>query len=161
MRTLILYGIMLLSSFGCKAQDNITASYIWYQYQETKNNSFIRRELLFLEKRDTLRINIRMPFNTQKPQIVSPGIFYNCHLKENTVYTITLKKICVSEIPEAFTSYYKTNTIPDRKDCSQFTEIEENTEYKYTGNYGKYVDIDGTLYEIIGLSPSDGCVFQH
>ena len=161
MRTLILTGIMIISLFGCKAHEKIVATYIGYKYKGTKNDSFIRQELVFLEKNDTLLINIRMPFDTKQPQIVNPGIFYNCHLKENTVYTLMLKKICVSHIPKAFNSYYKTNTISKKTNCSKFKEIEKNTEYQYTGNYGKYLDIDGTLYEIIGLSPDEGCNFQH
>lgn len=161
MRRLISSGIILISLFGCKVQEKLVATYIGYQYKETKNNSFIRREFVFLEKNDTVFVNIRIPFDTEKPQIVNPGIFYDCNLKENTVYTILLKKICVSNIPKAFNSYYKTNTVFDRKDCSKFIEIEKNTEYKYTGNYGKYVDIAGMLFEVIGLSPDDGCNFQH
>jgi hypothetical protein len=89
------------------------------------------------------------------------GIFYGCHLKKDTVYTFILKKICLNDISDVPNDYYKTNTIPDQKDCSKFIEIEKNTEYKYEGNYGKYVDISGTLYEIIGLNPSGDCVFQH
>lgn len=67
----------------------------------------------------------------------------------------------MSEIPESFNSYYKTNAIVDEKDCSKFSEVEKNTAYNYIGNYGKYVDIDGVLYEVVGLNPSDECVFQH
>lgn len=152
----------MLTCFSCKAQEQLIGSYIGYQYKETKNISFINRELLFLnEDSDTLKINIRMAFDIKNPQIINPGIFYNCSLKEGEQYTITLKKICVSDIPEAFNSYYKTNTIPDKKDCSKFIEVEKNTEYNYTGNYGKYIDIDGVLYEVIGISPDDNCFYPH
>ncbi len=161
MRLLILYGIMFLFFFSCKAQEKMTLQYVGHQYKETKNKSFVNDELTFIRSEDTLRANVKVPFNQSNAQIINRGIFYNCHLKEDTVYTITLKKICVSDIPEAFNSYYKTNTIADKRDCSKFNEVEKNTEYNYTGNYGKYIDIDGILYEIIGLSPSDGCVFQH
>ena len=161
MRTLILDWIMLFPFFGCKAQGKIVSKYIGYQYKETNNNSFIKRELLFLEKNDTLRINIRLPFDTKNPQIINPGIYYNCHLKVDTVYTISLKKICAGDIPDVYNSYYKTNTIPDKNDCSKFTEVVNNTPYEYKGHYGEYVDINGGLYEITGLSPGDGCSFSN
>ena len=89
------------------------------------------------------------------------GIFYNCHLKEDILYTITLKKICGNDIPDVFHIYYKTNAVFDKDDCSRFKAIVKNTNYVYDRNYGKYVDMDGILYEIVGLTPGDGCVFQH
>lgn len=157
----MLYGIMLFTFFSCKAQEKVTLRYIGHQYKETKNKSFVNDELTFIKNNDTLRVNIKVPFNESDAQIINRGIYYNCHLKEDTVYTLTLKKICANDIPEAFNSYYKTNTIPDKKDCSKFTEIEKNTDYEYKGNYGKYVDIDGVLYEIIGLSPDNNCFYPH
>lgn len=152
---------MLFTFFSCKAQEKVTLRYIGHQYKETKNKSFVNDELTFIKNNDTLRVNIKVPFNESDAQIINRGIYYNCHLKEDTVYTLTLKKICANDIPEAFNSYYKTNTIPDKKDCSKFTEIEKNTDYEYKGNYGKYVDIDGVLYEIIGLSPDNNCFYPH
>lgn len=157
----MLYGIMLLTFFSCKAQEKVTLRYIGHQYKETKNKSFVNDELTFIKDKDTLKVNIKVPFDERNAQIINRGIFYNCHLKEDTVYTITLKKICANNIPEAYNSYYKTNAIPDKKDCSKFTEIEKNTNYEYTGNYGKYVDIGGVLYEVIGLSPDDSCFYPH
>jgi hypothetical protein len=157
----MLYGIMLFTFFSCKAQEKVTARYIGHQYKETKNKSFVNDELTFINNNDTLRVNIKVPFNENDAQIINKGIYYNCHLKEDTVYTITLKKICTTDIPEAFNSYYKTNAIPDKKDCSKFTEIEKNTNYEYKGNYGKYVDINGVLYEVIGISPDNGCFYPH
>lgn len=152
---------MLLTLFSCKAQEKVTLLYLGYQYNNTKNSSFVSKELNFLKANDTLHMNIRLPYDTIKHEIINRGIYYNCHLKKDTTYTFTLKKICVNNIPDVPNSYYKTNTIPNKKDCSKFTEVEKNTGYKYEGNYGKYVDIDRTLYEIIGLSPNDGCFFPH
>lgn len=162
MRALFTYGFVMLTYLSCKAQEQIIGKYIGYQYTETQSVSFTNRQLLFLNgDSDTLKINIKIPFNVKMPRIINPGIYYNCHLKEDTVYILTLKKICANDIPEAFNSYYKTNTIPDKKDCTKFIEIEKNTAYKYTGNYGKYVDIDEVLYEVIGISPGDGCFYLH
>lgn len=162
MRLLLLYGIILLSFFGCKAQEKVTLRYIDHQYKETKNKSFINDELIFLKNdNDTLRVNVKIPFNTDKSEIINRGIYYNCYLKEGVVYTIEWKKICINDIPDVPNSYYKTNTIADKMDCSKIKEIEKNTKYQYVGNYGKYIDIDGTLYEIVGLTPSDGCTFPH
>jgi hypothetical protein len=146
---------------SCKAQEKMTLKYIGQQYKGTKNENFVNQEIIFLKANDTFRVNIKMPFDVKSKKIINRGIYYNCHLKSGTVYTITLKRICVNSIPDVPNSYYKTNTIPDKKDCSKFTEVEKNTAYRYEGNYGKYVDIDGALYEIVGLSPGDGCVFHN
>ncbi|GGE99254.1 hypothetical protein SAMN05443634_102300 [Chishuiella changwenlii] len=161
MRLLILYGIMFFLFFNCKAQEKMTLRYVDHQYKETKNKSFVNNELVFIKSEDTLRMNVKVPFKQSNAQIINRGIFYNCHLKENTIYTITLKKICINDIPEAFNSYYRTNTITDKTDCSKFTEIKNNTNYEYKGDYEKYVDIDNVLYEIIELSPNTGCFYPH
>lgn len=152
---------MLFTFFSCKAQEKAALRYIGHQYKVTKNKSFVNNELTFIKDKDTLKVNIKVPFDERNAEIINRGIYYNCHLKEDTVYTITLKKICSTDIPEVFNSYYKTNTIPDKKDCSKFTEVEKNTNYEYKGNYEKYVDIDGVLYEVIGISPDDSCFYPH
>lgn len=161
MKTIIVFAIMLFTLCGCKAQDKITLCYIGYQYKETKNNSFLNKQLLFTHNEDTLKMNLRLPFDISNHNVIDSGIFYNCHLKKGTTYTITLKKTCVTDIHETFNSYYNINTIPDKTDCSRFIEIRKNTRFRYFGNYGKYVDIDGVLYEIIGLSPDDDCCYPH
>lgn len=159
---LILYLVVFCSFTGCKAQDKITGRYLGYQFNSTQNISYLSQELKFINAdKDTLKINLRLPYDTISHNVINHGIYYNCHLKEDTVYTFTLKKICSNDIPEAYNSYYKTNTVPDKKDFSKFTEVEKNTEYNYIGNYGKYVDIGGVLYEVIGISPDDSCFYPH
>ncbi|MDM1377349.1 hypothetical protein [Myroides marinus] len=161
MRALILYGIILFTFFSCKAQEKVTLRYIGNQSSGTENESFINNSFLFLNKNDTIKVNVKTPFNINKMEIINRGIYYNCQLKKDTIYSLTLKKICTADIPEIFNSYYKTNTIPDKTDCSKFTEIKKNTVYDYKGNYEKYVDIDDVLYEVIGLSPDTGCFYPH
>lgn len=117
--------------------------------------------MVFLNGLDTLRMNVKIPFDVKGTEIINLGIFYNCHLKVDSLYTICLKKICIKDIPEFHNSYYKTNAKFDTEDCSKFIEFDRNTEYEYKGNYGMYVDIDNILYQIIGLTPNDMCVFQH
>lgn len=160
---LLLYiNIFFISFIGCKAQENVTGRYTGLQYSSTKNSSYIRQELIFIkENKDTLKMNVVLPYDTTNYKVVNKGIFYNCHLKENIIYTINIKKICISDIPKEFNSYYKTNTVGDKANCSKLTEFEKNSNYVYLGNYGKYVNIDGLLYEIIGITPDDGCVFQN
>lgn len=72
-----------------------------------------------------------------------------------------MQKKCVTDIPETFNSYYRLNTIPDKDDCSKFIEIKKDTEYNYLGDYGKYVDINSCLYEIIKIYPDDNCFYPH
>lgn len=153
---------MVLFAFSsCKAQEKLTLRYLGHQYKETKNRSFVNDELIFMKDKDTLRINIKVPFDEKNKQITNRGIYYDCHLKEGVIYTISLKRMCVDNIPEVFNSYYQTNTISDKEDCAKFNEVKKHTEYNYTGNYGKYVDIDRVLYEIIEISPDDNCFLSH
>jgi len=164
MKKITLFIILSLFFYSCKAQEKVTITlrYIGYKYNTTHNSSFISMGLQFLkEGSDTVSINKKLPFDTTEHKVYDLGIYYNCHLKEGTVYTITLKKICTDSIPDIPNDYYKLNTIPDKNDCSKFVEFEKHTPYKYEGNYEKYVDINNTLYEIIGLSPPDGCFFSN
>lgn len=160
-----LFKCVLLAfvSVSCKAQDTLTykVKYIGFSFETTKNRSFINRSLIFINNKDTFILNQKLPYKSEKPKVNYSGIYYNCHLKEDVVYTIVLKSFCVRDIPKSFNNYYITNTIPDKNDCSMFKENERNTKYKYYGNYEKYVDIAGRLYEVIGLSPSDDCFFPH
>lgn len=56
--------MVLLTCFDCKAQTKqLTGSYIGNQYKESKNKNFISNELMFSEGIDTIRINIKIPFN--------------------------------------------------------------------------------------------------
>lgn len=161
MKMLMLYSLIFVSIAGSKAQEKYTARYLGQAYNFTKNKSFINNELIFFKDNDTLRINVKLPYDTIQHQIIDRGIYYNCHLKKDTVYTFIIKKICVIDIPMEYNSYYHSNIIVNKKDCSSFKEIEKNTEYVYRGNYGKYIDMNNVLYEIVGLSPDSGCVFQH
>lgn len=155
----LLSGSFLFSCYTCKGQEKLTICYIGRRYETTKNKSFINEKLMFLQNNDSLFVNVKLPYEPVNHQIIDRGIYYNCHLKEDTIYPITLKKICTDKINDAPNSYYLSNSVPDKGDCSRFTEFGKNTAYKYEGNYGKYVDIKGSLYEIIKLTPSDGCVF--
>ena len=173
MKNLILFGFLLFSLSTCIAQETVTARYVGYQYKSTKNNSFMCKEMRFVptNNNDTLYINIRLPlkvnindFNdTTGVEIVNMGIYHNCHLKEDNIYTIVLKKICINEIPEVCNSYYKINAIFDKDNRSQFTEFEKHTPYEYgcgySKGYGKFVDIKGILYEIVGLKPDNDCFY--
>jgi hypothetical protein len=51
--------------------------------------------------------------------------------------------------------------IPDKNDCSKFIEIKKDTEYDYRGDYGRYVDIKGCLYEIKRIYPNNGGFYPH
>lgn len=158
----ILVILALLSFYSCKAQEKIDLKYIGYTYKETDNDSFINRELRFLNHdKDTLKINIKMPFDRNDPKIINPGIYYNCNLKENSTYILTLKKVCINNIPDSDNSYYKINGLFKDENCSEFKELKKNTPYLYQGNYGKYVDINNILYEVINVNPNADCMLPH
>lgn len=155
MRLTVLYTIILLTICFYHTEKKLTLRYIGYEYKESKNKSFLNKELIFMRDEDTLRINLRLPYDAVNRTVFCRGFPHNYFLKEDKRYTFTLKEICVTEIPEIFNSYYKINTIPDTTNCSKFTEIEKDTEFSYIGNYEKYVDIDNVLYEIIDIYYED------
>lgn len=148
--------------------------YIDYQYKPTKNNSFLCKELRFVldNTNDTLLMNIRLPLkvniaSSNDPiavNIIDYGIYSNCHLRKDTIYTIGLKKICISEISDICNSYYKTNAVFDSVNCSEFTEIENDNISRNDRNCirgSRFVDIKGILYEIISLTPNNDCFYLH
>ncbi|OYQ41531.1 hypothetical protein, partial [Flavobacterium aurantiibacter] len=145
----------------CNAQDSIIGQYIGENYKKTKNNSFVSKELLFLKNKDTIKLNLKLPIDTSKNIVNDLGLFFNCHLKKDTIYKITLKKILWSKIPETEYSYYRINLISKEPDSYEFIEVNRNTPYGYRGNYGKYVDMNNIIYEIIGISPDETCFFSH
>ena len=175
MKNLLLFGFLLYSFCPCLAKETITVRYVDYQYEPTKNNGFICKKLRFVSQNnnDTLFINVRLPLkvnvtilnDTIGVDIFDNGIYYNCHLKQDTIYTITLKTICINEIPDICNSYYKINAVFDNADCAKFTEIEKNTPYEYScgysKGYGKFVDVKGILYEIVGLKPDNDCFYPN
>jgi len=158
MRTLL--TLLFLCTLLCNAQQKLIGNYIGHNYKTTKNRSFINNQLLFLSGTDTLHLNVKVPFDIKCTEIANFGIYYNCHLKQDSLYTIDLKKICLNDIPQIHNSYYRTNTVFDKEDCSKFIEIEKDTDYEYKGNYGMYVDIENVLYQITGVSPDAEC-FLH
>jgi len=161
--------LALLLSFDCVAQKIITARYLRSNYEFTQNSSFMRREMKFVSdnSNDTLYVNVRLPlklninkFNdTISVEVFNWGVYHNCHLEQDSIYILILKRICVNDIPEWQHSYYRTNAIFDENDCSRFVEFENNTPFQYAGYVGEYVDVKGILYRIVGLEPNTNCFF--
>lgn len=158
-----IFVILAFISFcSYKAQEKLTLKYLGYTYNETNNESFINRKLWFLKyDEDTLKVNIKMPFDRKDPKIINSGIYYNCSLKESITYILTFKKININNIPEGYNSYYKINGIFKDNNSSEFNEFKKNTPYLYRGYYGRFVDIDGNLYEVIDVEPSNDCMLPH
>lgn len=164
MKRLVLFSLMLVSFSFCNAQEILTVRYVGYQLRPTKNNNFICKELLFFfNDNDTLKMNLRLPLkltitpknDTTKAEFVDMGLYYNHHLQQDSIYSITLKKICLDAIPDMCNSYYFTNAVFDKIDCVKFTEVKKDTPYEYKCNYGKFVDINGVLYEVIGVKQNN------
>lgn len=152
--TMLLLTVIVSLSI-CSAQETITGKYVGELFEATHNTSFVNKTCVFqLDNGNTVQLNFKLPIDVNR-KITNTGIYYNCHLQEGSVYTIKLKKICISDIPDAEHSYYKTNAVFDRGDCSKFTEVEKNTNYSYQGYYGRYTDMDNVLYEITDLNPLD------
>lgn len=144
---------------ACSSQKKITVQYIGQQFTITQNKSFLNNELLLLKGKDTIRMNVKLPYNSLSLDTINNGILYRCFLKQNTLYTFKLKPICPEAIPEAVNSYYRINAVSSKRKCSVFSEIKKDTEFIYR-NPGKYVDIDHKIYEIMELWPDKDCAFE-
>ena len=154
-----IFTILMVTS--CSSQSKMSLIYVGSSYTGTMNDSFMNNELVFLQKKDTLKINIKIPFDVNNKKIINDGVYYNCHLQKDKLYIITFKKICLNNIPKPYNSYYNINATFSQTDCSVFKEFKLNTPYQHFGRYGKYVDMNNTLYEIIDLTPPDDCVLPH
>lgn len=160
--TLIKLSIALFSALvvsACSSQKKITVQYIGQQFTTTQNKSFLNNELLLLKGKDTIRMNVKLPYNSLALDTINNGILYRCFLKQNTLYTFKLKPICPEAIPDAVNSYYKINAVSSKRKCSTFSEIKKDTEFMYR-NPGKYIDIDHKIYEIMELWPDKDCAFE-
>lgn len=119
----------------------------------------MNNELMLLKGKDTIHMNVKLPYNSTESDTINNGILYRCFLKEKRTYTLKLKPICPTDIPEVINSYYRINTIPTKKNCSSFTEVKKDTEFQQR-NPGKYVDIDHRIYELMGISPDTDCAYE-
>lgn len=119
----------------------------------------MNNQLLLLKGKDTLKMNVKLPYDPVNADTINNGILYRCFLKEKQVYVLKLKRICPADIPEAVNSYYRINALSSKKKCSTFSEIKTDTEFLQR-NPGKYVDINHTIYELTGISPDTDCAYE-
>ncbi|KXB35414.1 hypothetical protein HMPREF1869_00957 [Bacteroidales bacterium KA00251] len=156
----ILLSIAVLLSYSDSLILDLTdLRYVGYQFEETKNQSFLNKKMIFLDELDTLIVNLRLPYNIKTHTVIDKGVFYNCHLVKDAFYSIRLRRIHIHDIPKELNYYYNSNALPNEADSSRFIEIEKDTDFSYCGEYGMYVDINNTLYKIVGLFPDCNCFY--
>jgi hypothetical protein len=161
MRKILLY-IVVITCIGCRTQHIVSYKdlrFISNSYQGTQNKNFINKRIVFLSVKDSVFFNIKIAWDADVKNINDPGIFYNCQLNKDTLYTFTLKKATVSAIPVEYNSYYLTNgQFPSAK-SSKFKEVKKNTPYNYVGNTGMFIDINDELYTIEKMTPTTRLYF--
>jgi hypothetical protein len=158
-RKTFLFRIALIALISaCSSQKEIIVQYIGQRYSKTQNKSFVNNELLLLKGKDTIHMNVKLPYDPATGDTINGGILYRCFLKADKLYTIKLKCIYAADIPDAVNSYYKINILQPGK-RSSFREIKKDTEY-LRRNPGKYVDINNRVYELLQLSPDTDCAFE-
>jgi hypothetical protein len=159
MKSITICTVLLLFFFACSTQKKITVQYIGQRYSGTQNKSFVNNELLLLKGKDTVHMNVKLPYNSVTGDTINNGILYRCFLKADKLYRIKLKCIRPAVIPDVVNSYYKINLLPSKKRCATFTEIKVDTEFLQR-NPGKYVDINHRVYELLELSPDTDCAYE-
>lgn len=169
MKWLALIIIFVLFPLNAISQDIIvTGEVIDVKDSFTLNDSFLCKQYYFLtENNDTLIINYRYPAIVKwgKHRIIESITIIKDYQRQlsnhfpwkiSDKYTLILDKVNVKSIPYSEYSYYAHNaSFRDDKD-SEFEEINNNTPYCQSGNYdyGGYVDINCSLYEIVALPAS-------
>lgn len=157
---IFLIELLLFVAFtNCRAQESITLDSLTYLgsiHTKTHNKNFVNKQLIFLQGKDSIMINQKLPINDKNviadygiSVLVAHGIYHSWHFKTKKHYTFKLKKTCLNNIPKEYNTYYNTNTIIYSLDnCYVFKEILKDTHYLYQRNYS-YVDINNVLYEVI------------
>jgi hypothetical protein len=111
----------IISSIGCSAQ--MEMKYVGCQYQQTYNKCFINKRFAFIQNKDSVFVNLKLPFDGK--EVIDAGLYYNCQLRKDSVYLFEFNKICITDIPEEYYSYYWLNCVfSNTKNCSLFSEIE-------------------------------------
>jgi hypothetical protein len=161
MKTLLLtIALFILILYGCTTQKKLTLRYIAQRYTRTVNKSFLNNELLFLNGKDTLRMNVKLPYNPVASDTVNTGIYRRCHLKKDRVYSFKLKPVNGKDIPDVLNSYYKLNAIfSSEKRNATYTEVKKDTEFLQR-NPGSFIDMNGQVYEIMELMPDQDCDYE-
>ena len=160
MKHFILYSLIFLLFVGCAAKKTLTGRYIGQRYSHTVNKSFINSELIFVDAKDTFRMNLKVPYNSSTSDTINTGIYRRCHLKKDRVYSFKLKPVNGKDIPDALNSYYQINAIftSERRNAT-FVDVEKDTEFMHR-NPGSFIDMDFHVYEIVELMPDKDCDYE-
>lgn len=173
MKQYIIFTIIIfLFAHLCISQEkiiNLENTRLIDRRYEIIDKTYFNEIYLFLNFTDTLKINSKKVYNyedvlkSNKIEFYSNGLFYNCQLKKDSIYSFKIKKVCKEKIISTYNNFYLTNAIfNDTNNCSKFKEIKnENVYYENQLNVSRYIDINNELYEIIGLTPSNDCFFGH
>jgi hypothetical protein len=149
----------LICLAACSPQ-KLTLRYLGQRYSKTQNKSFVNSELVFLREKDTIRMNLKIPYNSVASDTINTGIYRRCFLKIGSVYTFKLKPTAERDIPEALNSYYKINAVfMGKRKGAPFSEVEKDTEFMQR-NPGSFIDIDHRVYEIVELLPDKDCAYE-
>lgn len=160
--TSIILSISLFNSFAQNCRKFEGLLYKGYFIDKTLNKSFVNKRMIFIKEKDTIFINQKLPFDPSKKTFYDYGLYYNCHLRKDEIYSIGLKKISLKDIPRYFNNYYRINAIfNDEYNLSKYIEIIKNTKFLIKGYYVKYLDMNNEIYEIVNLSPTTDCGIIH
>lgn len=126
----------------------------------TQNNRFMHIDLIYLTTREKEKVSIRS-FRLASPFNV--GLYGNCFLDSEIVYTFDLTQIQSEEINKTWSVY---SWVERCYNVSFFDEKFESTLVLFLNNtrkgrnflrknryYQKYVDFGGIVYEIKNIEP--------
>ncbi len=166
MRNIVLIIIALIITCICSSF-TFTGRFLGdYVYVSPYNKCALRKKMQFAtndrgDSTDTIFFNRVIFFDTTNIKIYDQGIFYGCHLKKDSVYTITLEPVPPSKIFNLRHSgfnvdYYISNCYFPDMASNRFVEREFNISgLNYMWNI--FVDRNDSLYQIKEITPTCDC----
>ena len=88
MKTVLAFSIICLLFSHCDAQEGLVlenVKYVGKAYEDTKNKSFVNKRMLFLKGKDTLYVNVKLPFDANESRIIDSGLYRDCLLQEGNI----------------------------------------------------------------------------
>lgn len=160
MKAIITYIVVSLIAMICCAENQtvVKGKFVGYDYDFTKNKTFINITYLFSTDSGTVRINKKQFYaDVKKKTFIDYGLAIIQRFHVDTTYTIVLQQIRAADfIPKKYpVTYYQTNCKVDTGDT--FIEYRNDVPFKkYSWENDiqwTYVDINKQIYKILKITP--------
>lgn len=148
--------LFFIESSVMAQEKSFTLKCLNISYERSHNLAFVNKAVRCRNEinGDTLVINQKIPvvITSNEFRIYDKGLLDGYFIDKDEHFTIVVEPINVSAITDIPYNYYEINCVFENDKSSHFYEITKNTDYKYLGNYQKYIDIENELYLVTDIS---------